>query len=506
MRHTTMTGVLVAAAMGLLVGSPVRAAGPISPLYLTGVQFGGGPSAYRIKVVQGDAVTLAFDEYGNGLSPYQTFESAIAVDSTVRTHGGSLCSGACAPFPKYVAEYALSGAFIGAANLGAIPEASPGQSDYLYDGTTDGTHNYAVGSLSGRVYSFDADWQNPTTLFTLPPTLPSGANALWLGIAYDATDGTLWVSTHNNLPNVVANYTSDGTLLSSFDLNTQYNLATGLGIDPADQTLWVGRDCTIGCPAFAVRLEQYSKQGAPLSISDNYPDLQTFDSLGAEFRFVPVPPTDTPTQTPTATATPTPTDTPTATPTATLAAGCPHLPSNTCYSAGKSIVKLKNNSNPAQRTFAWIWTKGVLPLALGDLGDPVNGSTSYRLCVYDQTGGLPVFKMGAMVGPGGPCGDSQCWRALGSTGVGYKNKAGDADGITKLWLKSGAAGKSKVQLRGGGAFLPLPTPMSETEFFDQDAAVIVQLSASSPANCWSSTFDGSSTKRNDSAQFKAVTP
>lgn len=182
------------------------------------------------------------------------------------------------------------------------------------------------------------------------------------------------------------------------------------------------------------------------------------------------------------------------------------MPSNLCFSAGKSIVKLKNNADPAKRKLGWKWNKSVLPLGLGDLGDPVNGSTTYKLCVYDQAGGVPVFKLGATVGPGGVCGTTQCWSALGSTGVGYKNSAGNADGITKLSLKSGDAGKSKVQVKGGGTFLPLPTPVSGTQSFAQDPAVIVQLYSSSPANCWSSTFDGSSTKANSGTQFKAVTP
>ena len=86
----------------------------------------------------------------------------------------------------------------------------------------------------------------------------------------------------------------------------------------------------------------------------------------------------------------------------------------------------------------------LLDLVQGDFGDPLNGGTSYQLCVYDQTGGSPTLKMGATVAPGAP------WRALGSSGWDYKNKTGNADGITKLSLKGGAAGKSKLQAKGVG--------------------------------------------------------
>ena len=106
--------------------------------------------------------------------------------------------------------------------------------------------------------------------------------------------------------------------------------------------------------------------------------------------------------------------------------------------------------------------------------------------------------MGATVGSG------SMWSALGSTGWGYKNSAGNAAGITKLSLKSGATGKSKVQVKGAGMSLPLPAPISGTEFFDQDTAVIVQLYSSSPANCWSSTFTAA--KKNDGTQFKTTAP
>ena len=159
-----------------------------------------------------------------------------------------------------------------------------------------------------------------------------------------------------------------------------------------------------------------------------------------------------------------------------------------------------------KRQLASKWNKGVLALVQGDFGDPVNGGTSYKLCVYDQTGGLPVFKMGATVGPGGLCGATPCWRALGGTGWSYRDKTGNADGITKLLLKAGAAGKPKVQVQGAGASLPLPTPISGTAFFDQDPAVIVQLYSSNPMNCWSSTFDASSTKKNPGTLFKATAP
>lgn len=269
----------------LLVGLFVCAAsvtgvadGPVSPLYLTGIESRGGANVYRIKVVQSGSVINAWDEVGSEPEVYKTFESAIAVSSSIKTLGGTICTGACDPyFPIYVAEYTLVGAFVGSSTLSAVPLHSPGQRDYLYDGTTDGSHNYALGTLTRNVYSFDSNWGNATILFTLP-ALPS--SGLWLGITYDPSNNSLWVSGHNW--SVVKNYTIGGTLLSEFNLdNTSFGgLATGLALDPADQTLWIVRENTFS--GFAVRLEQYSKQGGLLGWTSD-PALQNFDSVGAEF-------------------------------------------------------------------------------------------------------------------------------------------------------------------------------------------------------------------------------
>jgi hypothetical protein len=130
----------------------------------------------------------------------------------------------------------------------------------------------------------------------------------------------------------------------------------------------------------------------------------------------------------------------------------------------------------------------------------------YKICVYDQVAGSPAFKMGASVAARGMCGISPCWRAVSNTGWVYRNSGGNADGITKVLVKGGVAGKPRVQVQAKGTTLPLPTPISGTQFFDEDPAVIVQLYSSTPPNCWSSSFTAASTKKNDGVQFKATNP
>ena len=89
-------------------------------------------------------------------------------------------------------------------------------------------------------------------------------------------------------------------------------------------------------------------------------------------------------------------------------------------------------------------------------------------------------------------------------GFAYKDKAGTEDGVTKMQLNTGAAGKSKVQVVAKGTSIPMPTPISMTEFFDQDTEVIVQLINDETSTCWTSAF--TTNTKNDGVQFKAKAP
>ena len=236
---------------------------------------------------------------------------------------------------------------------------------------------------------------------------------------------------------------------------------------------------------------------------DNDFDGQTDEDLGtincADSSTIPAcvdatpqvcPPTPTPTITSTPTVTPTP------------AAGCPSVPAS-CASAGKSSLSIKIGADPGKSKLSWKWSKGVLPAAQVDFGDPVGSAPSYRLCVYDQTAGSPVLKAGMSLSAGGICGTKPCWKALSDKGWAYADRDAHSSGIAKLKFKSGEAGKPSLSIAGKGANLPLPTPHSSTELFDQDTSVIVQFHTSSPANCWSSTFELSGTKKNEATQVTA---
>jgi hypothetical protein len=195
-------------------------------------------------VVQGNAVIDSWNQQHPG-------EYAVAVASHVRTLGSP------------GAEYTLAGNYTG--NDFPYPDVGAA----FWDGATDGTHNYSVDyEVGGGVYQFDADWTNPVLLFSVPQG--------YLGITYDATNDSLWLSRFSG--NTVANYSLSGSLLSSFV--TPFDRISSLALDPADNTLWMGSQGTQGT------FYQYSKAGVQLDTAF-YPGLQSQNTLGGEFRVVP---------------------------------------------------------------------------------------------------------------------------------------------------------------------------------------------------------------------------
>jgi hypothetical protein len=225
-------------------------ADPLSPYYLTAGDNG------MNWVVQGNAVINSWSQQ----HPENLGEYAIAVASHVRTLGNGN------PSSRHPgSEYTLAGIYTGTDFPYPVANAA------FYDGATDGTHNYSVDYESGGgVYQFDADWTNPNLLFSVPPS--------YLGITYDATNDSLWLSQFGG--SIVANYSLSGTLLSSFV--TSLGSITALALDPADNTLWMGSQGTQGT------FYQYSKAGVQLD-TVFYASLQSQNTLGGEFRLVPEP-------------------------------------------------------------------------------------------------------------------------------------------------------------------------------------------------------------------------
>jgi hypothetical protein len=234
--------------------------GPVSPLYLTGINThavlpgcSGNGNVNELHVIQGANEIRSWCLPGGD-------EDALAVGSTIRTLGFNY---QVDPTGK---EYTLAGNYTGVSFVNTI-----GTGDQLYDGTRDATHNYAI-STGGHVFSFDLKWRNWSLLFTIPATSNFD---LWNGIAYDASSDSLWISNYGQ--STVKNYSLAGVLLVGFTLIFPPGSRSGpigLALDPADQTLWTYFQGGI--------LTQYSKAGTLLT-AKTYPLFSTFTPNGAEF-------------------------------------------------------------------------------------------------------------------------------------------------------------------------------------------------------------------------------
>ncbi|TFH32882.1 MAG: hypothetical protein E4H00_00345 [Myxococcales bacterium] len=177
-------------------------------------------------------------------------------------------------------------------------------------------------------------------------------------------------------------------------------------------------------------------------------------------------------------------------------ATCPPTPSGGCITGAKASLKISRRSDTTKDQLKWKLQKGG-SVGQSDLGDPI-ASTALALCIYDETANVP--SLAAQIDIGSGIG----WKSKAPKGFDYKDKSGAQHGVRKLQLRTGDAGKSKVGVTAKGSSTAWPSPVSETEYVDQDDGVTVQLVTSTTATCWSTEL--ATVKRNDSEQYKARSP
>jgi hypothetical protein len=160
--------------------------------------------------------------------------------------------------------------------------------------------------------------------------------------------------------------------------------------------------------------------------------------------------------------------------------------------AGKARVLIKDKTPDKADLVVWKWIKGEAT-TLADFGDPTM-TDGYTLCVFDA--GAEVFR--SDVPADGTCGSALCWRTL-STGYKYINRDRIPDGILKVLLKVGTAGRAKVIVKGKGDNLPFPG----AAFLPMMTPVQVQLSSDS-GTCWQTTHIARGPLINSLDQYKSV--
>lgn len=182
---------------------------------------------------------------------------------------------------------------------------------------------------------------------------------------------------------------------------------------------------------------------------------------------------------------------------------CPPTPVAGCTlpsANGRGILVLKDRSPNERDRLRWVWARGG-PTSLGALGDPLGGTTTYALCIWDESdaGASKALVHESVVAPGGNCGANPCWKATIS-GFRYRNP-GATTGIKVLKLKSDAVGDaSSIRVVGKGNALDLAGYPALGLPMEKDEKVTVQL-LNSDGFCWEASYSAS--QRNTPGFFKA---
>ncbi len=126
------------------------------------------------------------------------------------------------------------------------------------------------------------------------------------------------------------------------------------------------------------------------------------------------------------------------------AVGCGATPRAGCVLAGKAVLSI-NEKKAGKEKLKALLKNITTATTQSDFGDPVDGTTRYSACVYDQDDVL----VGAMEidRAGDSCRDKPCWKAVSTKGYQYKDKDTTSHGVQRLLGKGGDPGKGTVQVK-----------------------------------------------------------
>ena len=166
------------------------------------------------------------------------------------------------------------------------------------------------------------------------------------------------------------------------------------------------------------------------------------------------------------------------------ASNCATSPMAGCRLANKSLLLLKNKLDDNKDKLVWKWIKGAMTTQ-AEMGDPIT-TDSYILCIY--SGATEDLVASVEVPP------STKWAPISDKGYKYFDSAATEDGAQKIKMKGGAAGKSKVLVKGRGTNLPDPLDTAildvpvKVQFVKEGSSLCFEASYSSPKNSTMSTF------------------
>lgn len=178
-----------------------------------------------------------------------------------------------------------------------------------------------------------------------------------------------------------------------------------------------------------------------------------------------------------------PANTPTPTPQPQLP---PPTPTNTpiplCDPEPRQGCQTANSSSLVIRTGTKMQWKYRGSVSASELGDPVEGTTQYALCVYDEWRGVPALAARAAVEPGGICErERPCWRKR-SNKTQFKDRSLTQEGVEQIDLRTNGLLFKVTGSKG------LPMPVNSEQFFLQDTQVTVQA-VNSEGFCWEAVYE-----------------
>jgi hypothetical protein len=192
------------------------------------------------------------------------------------------------------------------------------------------------------------------------------------------------------------------------------------------------------------------------------------------------------------------TTTTTSTTTTTLPPICGAAPVGGCIASGKGVLLL-NDKTAGREKLKLALRKLQATVAQNQFGDPVAGSTSYTVCVYDGANQLKGEYVVARAGDS--CDGTPCWSPISDQGYRYKDRSLTSDGVLRIVMRGGDAGKGTVKVVGKNDASTLPTGIAAALQGESSATVQV---VTSDASCFAVGL--TVVKKADGSIFSAVGP
>jgi|GEM_PF-1646985 len=195
----------------------------------------------------------------------------------------------------------------------------------------------------------------------------------------------------------------------------------------------------------------------------------------------------------------------TTTTTTTLPIECEATPAVGCIAAEGGNLLVEEKSAGKEKLKITL-KKLQTAVTQAQFGDPLSsGGTSYAICIYDQADILRDSISVARAGDSCGSPPKDCWAAVSTKGYKYNDKDLTADGIQKILLSGGDAGKGKITVAGKNNASKgqnsLPTGVAALLQSSTQARVQLLTSATS---CFEVTV--TQVKKADGSTFSATGP